>query len=796
MYYEWQFARHADVSSQGGNMSNIKIKTLLNNLIKSTDTINDKKAVAVIKELVDFISGLEEENVLSGKAKQQLKSSISQFVVAQGKQYCRKKVKSPDHIAVDEETETNNIARLKIQQTLDAAKLGYWILNLKTNRVEHSLLHDQIFGYESVLSEWTYDMFLAHLHQDDQERVDRSFKEAIAMGAHYEQEFRICLADDKNTRWVWYSGRPLEIEETPYYLGVIQDITERKTIELELLRMSNKFNTLFEAVPECLIVSNREGDILFANQLALKVFDYQIAELVGKKMELLIPRRFHSMYAALRHRYYKNPSIRPIEAAEELYAIHKSGREFPVAISLSAIEEEGGLLIISAIKDITERKIVELELEELAHFDLVTHLPNRVFFYEVLKRAILNSQGSKKKFALLYLDFDDFKKINDTYGHNLGDKFLEYASQKFQTTINGVDFVARLGGDEFCVLIERGEDSLKEATDLAQQLINDFQLRYDVDTKELHSSISIGIVQYPSGGVTVSSLMKSADLAMYRAKKLGKNTYHIFADELHNEQVRQMEIELHLRHAIEREEFSLVYQPQLTLQTGKIYGYEALLRWKSKSLGDVSPAEFIPIAENTGLIAEIGAWVLERACQQFQTWTKEKRRFKEKSLVLSVNISVLQLIHGNFVALLDKLLKQLHFNPPQLVLEITETAIMSNLKLSAKVMKEIHQLGIGIAIDDFGMGYSSLSYLKILPFTILKIDQSFVKDITTHVNVDSIVKAIIQLGFGLDLNLIAEGIETKQQLDFLKAAGCVYGQGYYLSYPLAPNELIKFLSTA
>ncbi len=763
-------------------MGRHEVKKTLKELTADIDVIKDKNIATLIKGLVKVITSLDEENAISGEIEQNLKNEIIQFKTKS------KLLHQGPHL---EEELTLSPKKLKL--TLNAAHIGYWSINLKTHKIDHSLLHDQIFGYPSLLSEWTYEMFLNRLHPDDLIKVDKAFKATIKEKKHWEYEFRIHRADDSTLRWIWASGRPVEFNRTLYYLGVVQDVTERKKMGLELLKMTAKFNALFEAVPDCLVVSNKDGNIIFVNKLTEQVFGYTSDEVVGQKLELLIPSRFLEKHTSHRNQYYEQPSIRPRGQGMEVSAKHKMGHEFPVEVCLSTIEDEDGLLVTAAIRDISERKKNEKQLEELAHFDLVTHLPNRVYFHEILKSAIDNNQRVKKEFSLLYLDLDDFKKINDSFGHNLGDRFLEYASKRIKNSMKSNEFVARLGGDEFVVLIEEGVESLREATHLAQRIIEAFQSPYYLDEHELHSSISIGIVEYPSCGSNASTLMKNADLAMYRAKKIGKNTYQFFSDELQKDYERQMDIEQRLRHAIEENEFSLVYQPQFSLITGKIYGYETLLRWNPQGLGPVSPAEFIPIAENMGLISGIGDWVIENACRQFQTWSNQNSLFKDTSLVLSINLSVLQLTQDDFPSTLAKLLQQLQFNPSQLTLEVTETSIMSNLEASIQTLKEIHQLGIGIAIDDFGTGYSSLSYLKKLPFTALKIDQSFVQDVIESSSVSSIVTTIIQLGFGLDLNIIAEGVETEQQLDFLKKAGCHYGQGYFLSYPLPPDELLKFV---
>jgi diguanylate cyclase (GGDEF)-like protein len=440
-----------------------------------------------------------------------------------------------------------------------------------------------------------------------------------------------------------------------------------------------------------------------------------------------------------------------------------------------------------------EHKKIELQLETLAHFDTVTLLPNRAYFQEVLERAISKGKRTNNALALLYFDLDNFKKVNDFLGHSVGDKLLKEVARSIKKETRSSDFIARFGGDEFVVLIEDIDSSIQAAR-LAERIIARFQSPFMIDEHEVNTSVSIGIAICSVASDDMNSLMKHADMAMYQAKELGKNMHQFFSEELNKEYVKRTLIESHLRHAIENNELSVVYQPQVSLVSDRVYGFEALVRWNSPQLGQVPPLDFIGIAEEVGLIADIGDWVLEEACQQFKVWEKAQgAALNHVNMMLSINLSVMQLASNHIVLKLAELIERYNLNPNQLILEVTETTLMLNLNTSMKTLNQLHKLGVGIAIDDFGTGYSSLNYLKHLPFTALKIDKSFVKDVIEDANDAAIVKAIIQLGCVMNLDIIAEGIETKQQLDFLKEIGCHYGQGYLLSYPLSSEDALTFI---
>ena len=442
------------------------------------------------------------------------------------------------------------------------------------------------------------------------------------------------------------------------------------------------------------------------------------------------------------------------------------------------------------IGSMLEHMEVEKQLEMIAHYDPVSELPNRAYFQENLDRILRKSMAQGKKMALIYLDLDDFKKINDSLGHLMGDKLLKKIASNIKKTVRNSDFIARIGGDEFAVLIEEFED-IEFCETIGNRIIQLFSEPFYIDGHEINSSVSIGIAIYPNGGDDASSIMKHADMAMYQSKQAGKNTLHYFSEELNQSYRRQTMIENHLRHAIEKNEFFLVYQPVISLDTGKVHGLEVLLRWRDSELGDISPVEFITIAEDAGFISDIGCWVFEEMCKQMHVWSK-KIPSLETPLNLAVNISAMQLMKEKFYKTFKENIKKYSIEPNRITLEITETKLMKTISVTKQSLKQLSELGVGIAIDDFGTGYSSLNYLKHLPFTTLKIDKSFISDIVQNNTNSAIVQAIVQMSAVMDLKIVAEGIETQDQYDFLKKIGCHYGQGYYMCKPVQADEAFSY----
>jgi diguanylate cyclase (GGDEF)-like protein len=435
-----------------------------------------------------------------------------------------------------------------------------------------------------------------------------------------------------------------------------------------------------------------------------------------------------------------------------------------------------------------ERKRTELELVRLAHFDQLTSLPNRTLLRERVDHALARAMRSGSGVATLILDMDRFKEINDMLGHEIGDKLLVEAARRIRANVRDQDTVARLGGDEFAVVLE-GVSEAKEVLPVIERIIDSLGELTEIDGHEVSSSISVGIAMYPENGNDLSELLRAADLAMYQAKSSGRGRYQFFADAMQEEAQSRHALEWALRRAVERKEFELVYQPQLCLRTGTVIGVEALLRWMSPTRGLLTPYHFIAGLEEFGLINEVGEWVLQTACEQIRKW--QAMRFAP--MRIAVNVSAQQFEDPMLIDKIQSALKETKLPPELLELELTESCLMSDPAQASALLREIRDLGVRIAIDDFGTGYSSLTYLHEFPLSALKIDKNFVQSVESNDRGGPISKMIIGLGQNLGLEVIAEGVETEAQLQYMREHGCDVAQGYLYARPESPEDLTPWL---
>ncbi len=450
-------------------------------------------------------------------------------------------------------------------------------------------------------------------------------------------------------------------------------------------------------------------------------------------------------------------------------------------------------------KEIVERKSIEKDLTthkehlvQLAHYDSLTSLPNRIFFNEMLAKILGHAGRKKIKLALLYIDLDRFKTINDALGHSTGDLVLKEIANRFVKALRTGDVLARLNGDEFIVLLNDIEHP-KIASMVAEKILEICARPLQINDHQFVLSASVGICTYPEDGTSLESLVKNADMAMYKAKRAGGNAFHYYTKEMDLEARERIKLEAALRNAISEREFVLYYQPKLQLSSGKITGVEALIRWDHPLLGLVSPSTFIPLAEETGLILQIGEWVIREACQANKAWQREGYQ----PISVAVNLSAKQFRHQNIAQMISDILSETQLEPQYLELEITETAIMDNIDLAIEKLTALRNMGVKITIDDFGTGYTSIGYLKQFPVSVIKIDQSFIKGLPTNHNDTSITTAVIALAHSLNIQVVAEGVETPEQLQFLADHDCDMVQGYYLSQPLSKSNIVlQFIKTA
>lgn len=450
--------------------------------------------------------------------------------------------------------------------------------------------------------------------------------------------------------------------------------------------------------------------------------------------------------------------------------------------------EGKAIRLAGSFTDISEHKHIEDRLNLLAYYDTLTELPNRVLFEINIKELINEKNKSNTKFALIYMDIDNFKHINDTLGHMSGDLFLKYISDILKSQVKAPDFAARLSGDEFAIIIENINDK-NDVINRIQILLKHLRKPWMLDNQEFFISFSIGVAIYPEHGDTLSLLLKNSDIAMYCVKKNMKDDYCFYSDDIQTENIKQIRMINELRHAIDNEEFALVYQPIINLNSGKLIGVESLVRWIHPIKGVISPMEFIPLAEETGLIHEIGKWVLKTALFQKKTW--EDQGYPH--IKMSVNISGKRVTNDDLISEVRDLILKTNLNSEEIQLEVTETAVMEDINASTRVLKELRDMGVKIALDDFGTGYSSLTYLERLPIDIVKLDRTFIKGISNVGQSNVIVESVIKLTHDLNLGIVAEGIETKDQLEFLILNNCDYGQGYLFSRPVSEGEIEKLL---
>jgi diguanylate cyclase (GGDEF)-like protein/PAS domain S-box-containing protein len=453
-----------------------------------------------------------------------------------------------------------------------------------------------------------------------------------------------------------------------------------------------------------------------------------------------------------------------------------------------------------SFRDVTKEKKAEEQIAQMAYFDVLTNLPNRYLFKDRLNQAISYAEKYKKLFAIIYIDLDDFKRINDTFGHNFGDKLLQLVSDSLERNIRSIDTlsrveennleatIARLGGDEFTILLREIKET-QDARRVAQRIVDLFSHPFHIEDRVIFTSPSIGIALYPNDGQDVDTLLKNADTAMYHAKERGRNNYQFFSEHMNIEALERFSLESSLRSAIDKEDFQLYYQPQYEMSTGKIIGVEALIRWMHPGKGMLLPDAFIPIAEESGLIMPIGSWVLKKACEQNKAW--QLAGFPP--IYVTVNISGAQFRQRNFVESIAQTLIETDLEPHCLELELTENILMEPSKITIAALNELKATGVRIAIDDFGKGYSSLGYLKSLPIDTLKIDRSFVQDMMSNSDDRAIIKAVISLARALNLKVIAEGVQTREQLSYLQEQGSDGIQGFLLSEPVTTNSIIKLL---
>ncbi len=569
-------------------------------------------------------------------------------------------------------------------------------------------------------------------------------------------------------------------------IGVITDVTRYKETERALEASEARFRVLTESSLDLISVLDADGKIQYQSPALRHLLGYEPADTVGKNVsELIHQDDIETVRAALRRIIESRQSIEPVEFRIR----HRDGmwRTFE-SLGMNCLSNPHIHGVVFNSRDVTDRKVIQQRIQHLAYHDNLTGLPNRSLLQDRLAHSIARAERSNRKVAVLFIDLDNFKNINDTLGHDVGDELLRQVSRRLSECVRLEDTIARQGGDEFIVLLDSLEEG-RGASVVAQKILNGLRAPFVLSGTEQHVSGSVGIALYPEDGRDAQTLMKNADTAMFHGKGLGKNTYQYFTAQMNIAVKRRMTLESALRRAVNQKDFVLHYQPQINLESGEIIAVEALVRWKTEDSGTVMPGDFIPLAEETGLINEIGEWVLREGCRQAKEWQTmglPPRR-------MAINLSARQFSDRGFLDMVTRVLSDTGLDPVCLELEITESQVMRQTEGMIMLLNKLSEMGVQLAIDDFGTGYSSLSYLKRLPIQKLKIDQSFVRDITVDPNDTAIVVAIINMAKSLDLDTIAEGVETAGQLALLRSKGCRVGQGFYFSAPVRAEVLYPLL---
>jgi len=563
-----------------------------------------------------------------------------------------------------------------------------------------------------------------------------------------------------------------------------QQAEERRQVERQRQISEERFRSLAESAPDGIVSADGDGLIVIWNPAAKAIFGFDAEDMIGKPLSELLDVQGTQVLAAFIARVVRTTDAgTPVSGPCEVSAKHKNESWIEVEMSLSSWVSSEGVFVTAYFRDLSQRRETEEQIRFLAHHDSLTKLPNRTLFRDRLHQALAISRRTRSKVALMLLDLDNFKVINDSLGHGIGDGLLKEVAARLVAQERETDTVARLGGDEFALIlpqIRRADDAIM----IAERIIDRIAAPYEIEGNAMHVGTSIGITIFPEDGTDADTMIGNADMAMYQAKAEGKNTYRFYVEEMNANLIERKEMLEDMRQALQNDEFELYYQPQVHLGNHGVVGAEALLRWKCPKRGFVSPADFVPIAEQGGLIIPLGEWVIRAACRQIAAFDAAGMPMVR----IAVNISTLQFRQKDLVDTVHAILKETQISPDRLEFEITESVVMADLESSIDMMKRLDEIGIRLAIDDFGTGYSSLSYLKRFPIQKLKIDQSFVQDVEESTDSEAIVNAIIGLGISMNLTTVAEGVETQAHLDLMRTAGCDLVQGYFFGRPMPSDE--------
>ena len=671
-----------------------------------------------------------------------------------------------------------------LNQFTNSSHIGVLVVDKHRNNLYVNKRICEMFGYdEKYLLEHTAEVL--HVDKQSYTKFTKKAFDFVLQGESISMEYQF-KRKDGSLLWVQISGDVVPNQDE--VLWIMVDITQRKTFQKELEDTNYNMQKYLEVIDKIeigLFVVDSDFAVRYMNNTMVEWFGNQTGKTCYKSVAGLDEP---CPYCKLEDVILENKKV--------IYEpTTPDGQSFDI-VATSIKNSDGSVSKMEVIRNITDKKRVEAnlirqteELDHQAHHDFLTGLPNRILFNDRLERAIEESKRNKTKLALLFIDLDHFKEINDSLGHGVGDEVLKVVTDRLKGLMRGSDTIARLGGDEFTIIINNLNNG-QDVSTLAGNILDILAKPIEVDEHKLYVSSSIGISLYPDDGDTTQNLLKYADAAMYRAKDEGRNNFQFYSAEMTELAFERVVMEASFRASLKNEDFVVYYQPQVDGKTNKIVGMEALVRWNHPTIGIVPPSKFIPLAESTGLIVELDRFVMKTAMNQVVQWYKDGY----EPGILAMNLTVKQLKQNDFIEFLKELMISSTCRAEWLELEVTEGQIMSNPEEGIKILNKISSLGIELAVDDFGTGYSSLAYLKRLPINKLKIDQAFVRDLPNDEEDVAIAKAVIALASSLNLNIIAEGVETKEQRDFLVQNGCENIQGYYYSKPVPAKEMEILLS--
>lgn len=665
------------------------------------------------------------------------------------------------------------------------SKLGSWELDVPTGALHWSDEVYSIFGLDKTHHDNTYENFIEAIHPEDRELVDREFKESLANKSRYSILHRL-KPQSGLVKYVLERGESEYDGDNPIRtIGTVQDVTEQVESERRLKLMSQAINQS----PISVVVTDLKGSITYVNDSFEQITGFSRAEVIGRNASVL--------GAELTPKHIYQEMWRALLAGEsytcDIRNKKKSGEIFWERAHFSPVLNDQGELFsyLSVKEDISEQKQQEQKIIYQANYDVLTDLPNRFLCMDRLEYLLNEAKREGNKLALLFVDLDDFKKVNDSLGHDVGDKLLVQTASRVKELVRQGDTVGRLGGDEF-VVIFNGVERVEDVHPLVEKILASLKAPFAIDGRELVVTASVGVAIYPDdtdSRIDPSELLRKSDAAMYHSKSSGRNTYSFYTEAMNENIARRLELEEQMHGALKRDEFSLLYQPKIDLSDGSVMGVEALVRWSNPVLGSVSTPEFIALAEQNGFIVDIGRFVIEVALQQMAQWRISKPDFN-----VAINLSPRQFREPSLVPFLREQIEANSLDSGCVEMEITEGVLLSGHEYVANALAALNDLGVRIAMDDFGTGYSSLSYLRSYPFDVLKIDRSFVTDIAFDDADRKLINAAVAMGHSMGLRVVAEGVETEAQASHLREIGCDYAQGYLYSRPVAADDITRMLS--